>query len=73
MADHFIGLNRGVTGTWEADFNVGTVSQGTDIELRLADAAALTRKDIILALDSFERFMNTRELIVYASTPFSPV
>ncbi len=57
MADHFISLNRGEQGFKADDFTTGTSStSGDDIELRVADGAALTLKDIQVALEAFERF-----------------
>jgi len=56
MSNHFVSINRGKSGTSVSDFTFGTSStSGDDIELRLADAASLTRKDIVLALEALER------------------
>ena len=54
MSDHFVSLNRGQTGTKANDFTIGASTSGKDIELRIADGAGLTRKDITLALEAFE-------------------
>lgn len=56
MANHYYSINRGVAGTKQSDITRATSStSGDDIELRLADAASLTRMDVRLALDAFER------------------
>lgn len=57
MTDHFLGINRGKQGAKDADFVYGTSTGSTDIELRIADGASLTRKDVLLALEAFERFL----------------
>ena len=59
MADHYIAVNRGIEGFRQADFITSTASTaGTNqIELRLADGASLTKKDAVLALKAFERFL----------------
>jgi hypothetical protein len=60
MANHFVSLNRGVSGTKSSDFTVGASSTaGNDIELRVGDAANLTKKDVILALEALEIFFET--------------
>lgn len=56
MADHFLGINRGVPGTKDTDFTYGTSTGSTDIELRVADAKSLTREDVRKALQAFIRF-----------------
>ncbi len=58
MSNHFVSINRGKEGTKYSDFTTGTSSTaGDDIELRIADAASLTRKDVTLALEAFERWI----------------
>ncbi|MGD9878914.1 MAG: hypothetical protein AB7F22_07855 [Reyranella sp.] len=59
MADHFLGINRGVPGTKDSDFTYGTSTGSTDIELRVADAKALTREDVVKALEAFSRFIDS--------------
>ena len=55
MANHFVSINRGKSGTKNSDFTAGTSSTaGDDIEIRLADAAGLTRKDVRLALKALK-------------------
>ena len=57
MANHFVSINRGKSGTSMSDFTTGTSSTaGDDIEIRVADAAGLTRKEIRLALKALGRF-----------------
>lgn len=61
MADHFVSINRGVSGMKYSDFTTGTSTSATDkIELRVLDGAGLTRKDVLLALEAFERFFNNQ-------------
>ena len=56
MANHYYSLNRGEEGFTSSDFSMTTTgTSGDDIELRLADAASLTRKDVKNALEAFER------------------
>lgn len=58
MADHFFAINRGKEGFTEADIVKATSStSAADIELRLADAAGLTRLDVRKALNAFERML----------------
>lgn len=58
MSNHFISINRGKEGFKPTDFTTGAASTaGDDIELRIADGASLTRKDLFKALEAFERFL----------------
>ena len=60
MADHFIALNRGVEGFKLTDFTTGTASSAASgIELRILDGAGFTKKDAILALKAFQRFLES--------------
>lgn len=64
MADHFVSLNRGVSGTKYSDFTTGTSSAATDhVELRVLDGASLTKKDVLLALEAFERFFENAQQV----------
>jgi hypothetical protein len=55
MADHFVSLKRGVSGFKYSDFTTGTSSTGgNDVELRVADAANLTKLDVV----KFSRLSN---------------
>lgn len=59
MASNFLGLNRG-----ELDMNQGNVSNGTttasdDIELRMDSGKNLTRKDVLMAMELFEAFIES--------------
>jgi hypothetical protein len=54
MADHFYGINRGKLELTPVSIVRGTSTGSTDIELRVADAAGLTRKDVIIALEALE-------------------
>lgn len=56
MANHFFSINRGAEGFKFSDITKATSSTSADdIELRVADAAGLTRKDVVKALEAFER------------------
>ena len=60
MANHFISINRGKDGLKPSDLTYATSStSGDDIELRIADGASLKRKDVIIALEAFERALTT--------------
>lgn len=71
MADHFVGINRGLNGTQYSDFTTGTSTGGTDIELRVGDGLNLTRKDIDLALEAFERFFQNAQQVAAAGIVFT--
>jgi hypothetical protein len=67
MADHFISLNRGEQCFLYSDFVHGTSSRsGSDIELRIRDGAGWTRKEVVAALEAFERFVETQPWVVSA-------
>lgn len=67
MASHYVSLTRGEQGFVETEFTTGTSSTaGDDVELRIRDGASLTKKDILVALEAFERFMQTNRLVVNA-------
>jgi hypothetical protein len=68
MSDHYIALNRGVQGFRQSDFITGTASTaGTNqIELRIADGAGLSKKDVVLAVEAFERFLETSPWVAAA-------
>jgi hypothetical protein len=67
MADHFVSLNRGEAGMTYSDFTTGTsTTAGDQIELRVKDAASLTKKDVQLALEAFERFFANSQQVVAA-------
>lgn len=56
MANHFFSINRGVEGFKKDDITRATSSTtGDDVELRVADAASLTRLDVVKACDAFKR------------------
>ncbi len=50
MSDRFIGLNRGSVGHSDSKITRGSSTGSTDVEVRIADAAGWTRKEVILAL-----------------------
>lgn len=64
MADHFIALDRGVSGFKQNDFTTGTASSAAaGIELRIKDGAGFTKKDAILALSAFQRFLENAQWV----------
>jgi hypothetical protein len=63
MANHFVSINRGKDGFKSSDFTTGaSTTSGDDIELRVADGASLTRKDVQVALEALERFFENKDL-----------
>jgi hypothetical protein len=69
MSDNYIALNRGVEGFKQTDFITGTASTaGTNVmEMRIADGASLTKKDVVHALKAFERFLETAPWVAAAA------
>lgn len=60
MADHFIALNRGISGFTQADFTTGTSSSAASgIELRILDGAGWSKHEAVNALKAFQRFLET--------------
>lgn len=58
MANHYISINKGFDGFRDVDVTAGTSSASTDhFEFRMLDGAGLTRKDAVIALEAFERFV----------------
>ena len=58
MANHFFSINRGLDGLKPDQITRGTSTVSTDdVELRVADAASLTKRDVIMALEAFKRLM----------------
>jgi hypothetical protein len=68
VADHYVALNRGVEGFKQNDFITGTASTGgtNTMELRIADGANLTKKDVVNALKAFERFFESYQYVAAA-------
>jgi hypothetical protein len=65
MSNHFIAINRGLSGTKISDFTFGIGSlAGSDFELRIADVdgqgKVVTDKDVILALMAFKQAIVSR-------------
>lgn len=74
MANHFFSINRGKSGTTPTDITRATSStSGDDIELRVADGASLTRKDVVLALEAFIRVIETGRDVAGGGTTFPPL
>ncbi len=63
MASHFLSLNRGQEGFNYSDFATGAATSGGDIELRLDDGKAYTKKDVVNALDAFKRFFENAQQV----------
>ena len=60
MSNHYVSINKGKDGLKKSDFTTGTSSTSSDdIELRVADATALSRLDVIKALKAFENYFTT--------------
>lgn len=60
MANHFVSTTRAKDQLLDDLYNMTTgtaTTAGDDIELRVADGSSLTRKDVLLALDKFKRFI----------------
>ena len=52
MANHFFSINRGTDSAKSAAITAATsTTSGDDIELRLADAAGLTKKDVDILVE----------------------
>ena len=59
MADHYISWNKG-DAISPANITTGTSSTATDhVELRTLDGSALTKVDVLLALEAFEAYYST--------------
>lgn len=62
MSNHYVAINRGKDGFKISDFTFGTSSSSSsDVEIRIADldgqSVAMTRKDVLIALEAFERYL----------------
>jgi hypothetical protein len=64
VADHYVALNQGISGEKYSDFITGTsTTAGTNqIELRVQDSV-MTKKDVLLALKAFERFIENAQQV----------
>jgi hypothetical protein len=68
MADHYVSITRGKTGTKASDFTTGTSSAATDLfELRVLDGVTPTKAEVKLALKAFERFFENAKLVTAAA------
>lgn len=66
MADYSVSINKGVDGFKASDLTAGTSAPGAgSIELRLSDAAGLTRKDVYIALEAFRRWFESKDTTTY--------
>lgn len=67
MADHYVAVARGVTGTKYSDFTVGTSSAATALfEMRVLDGVTPTKMEVQLAIEAFERFFSNAQQVVAA-------
>lgn len=70
MADHFVSLNRGEQGFKYSDFATGVATTAGDtIELRVTDST-MTVKDVIVALEAFDRFFENQQQTTVAGFLF---
>lgn len=69
MADHFFGLNKGGVNDSFPAVTVGTSTGATDVEVRIADGASISRKDAVLLLQAIEQWINMNQS--GSSTAFS--
>lgn len=65
MSNHFIAINRGLSGSKISDLTFGTSSSSSsDFELRIADvdgqSKVVTDKDVLLALEAFRQAIISR-------------
>lgn len=64
MADHFVSIRRGVDGFKYSDFTTGAASTAAaEYELRVLDGAGSSKKDVIKALEAFERFFENAQQV----------
>ena len=67
MADHFVSVARGVSGTKYSDFTTGTASNaGALYELRIADGIRPSKIEVELAIKAFDRFFDNAQQVVAA-------
>jgi hypothetical protein len=68
MSDHYVALNDGIEGEKYNDFITGVASTaGTNqIELRIQDGTQLSKKDVYMALKSFQRFFENAQQVSVA-------
>jgi hypothetical protein len=68
MASHFVSLSRGVEGEKYVDFVTGAASSGeaNGIEVRIDDAATLTRTDVEKIMLAMTRFFENPQQFVTA-------
>lgn len=62
MASHFVSLTRGEEGSQFSDFTTGTSTSAQALELRLDDASAYRRVEVIKQLEAFIRFFENPAL-----------
>jgi hypothetical protein len=56
MTQLYFGLNRGANQQPEAIVFTSGSSGGTDVELRVDNTKGLTREDVFLILEAFDRY-----------------
>lgn len=74
MSNHFFSINRGVlVMKANAVTRATTSTTGDDIELRVADGASLTRKDVLVALEAFKKVFESGNSVALGGTIFPPL
>lgn len=74
MTNHFFSSNRGKDGTKQTSVTRATSSTaGDDLELRVADGASLTRKDVIIFLKLLENVFDSGKAVALGGTDFPPL
>lgn len=59
MSNHFYGMNRGQNDLVPSSVQIGTSTNNTDVEVRVADGQNLTRKDVDVILEAIRRRIQT--------------
>lgn len=74
MANHFFSANRGTLyGKANAITRATTSTTGDDLELRVADGASLTRKDVQLFVEALEILFANGGGVALGGTTFPPL
>jgi hypothetical protein len=68
VADHYVALNDGIEGVKYNEFITGVANTVgvNQIELRIQDGTNLSKKDVYLALKSFQRFFENAQQVSVA-------
>lgn len=74
MSNHFFSSNRGKDGNKQTTITRNTAStSGDDLELRVADGASLTRKDVVIFLRLLENVFESGKAVALGGTDFPPL